>query len=73
MKNSTDDENIKEKLGSKKEELDKIADDGSEWLDNNYEGSLEDFEGKKKELEALINPAYVWPHGANPGPARCAT
>ena len=68
VKNSTNDDKIKEKLGSKKEELDKIADDGLEWLDNNYEGSLEDFEGKKKELEALINPIMSGLYGAPPGP-----
>ena len=67
VKNSTNDDKIKEKLGSKKEELDKIADGGLEWLDNNYEGSLEDFEGKKKELEALINPIMSGLYGAPPG------
>jgi heat shock 70kDa protein 1/2/6/8 len=74
VKSSTDDDNIKTKLGDKKEELDKVADEGITWLDEHYEGTLEEFEEKKKEIEAIINPimsslyaAGGAPEGGMPG------
>jgi L1 cell adhesion molecule like protein len=74
VKSSTDDDNIKTKLGDKKAELDKVADEGITWLDEHYEGTLEEFEEKKKEVEAIINPimsslyaAGGAPEGGMPG------
>ena len=55
-KNSTNEDKIKEKLGDKKAELDTLLDDALSWLDDNQDGTIEEYDTKKKELELLINP-----------------
>ena len=56
VKNSINEETIKEKLGNNKDELDSIIKEGIDWLDNNYDVSLEEIENKKQELESKIAP-----------------
>ena len=36
--------------------MDTLAEEGINWLDENENGSIEDFENKKKEIEAKVNP-----------------
>jgi len=56
VKSSCSDKELSEKLGDQKGELEKIVDDGLEWLDTNSDATVEELKSKKTELEGLINP-----------------
>ncbi len=71
IKNSISDEKIKEKLGSKLEEINTIVDDGLSWLESQENADLETLETKKKELEDKLSPImsslYADAGGGMPG------
>merc|ERR1711871_1414420 len=57
IKNSLDDEKLKDKIpADKKEEATKAVNDALAWLDSNQTAEKEEFEDKQKEVEAVCNP-----------------
>merc|ERR1712029_1134333 len=57
LKSTVDDEKLADKLSTEDKKL--IQDKASEiieWLDNNQTAEIDEFEDKKKELEAVANP-----------------
>merc|ERR1711974_41223 len=57
IKDTADKEELKDKLSDEdKEALRSKASEVISWLDDNYDASIEQFEEKKKELEAVSNP-----------------
>ncbi|KAL3671480.1 Luminal-binding protein 3 [Phytophthora oleae] len=65
--------NVEDKLEDKIDEDDKdtvltAVQDAMDWLEDNQEADKEDFEGKQKEVEKLVNPimSKVYQGGASP-------
>merc|ERR1739848_958798 len=57
IKDTADKEEFKDKLSDEdKEALRSKASEVISWLDDNFDASIEQFEEKKKELEAVSNP-----------------
>merc|ERR1739848_78793 len=70
IKNSLDDEKLKDKIpADKKEEATKVIDEGLKWLDANQTAEKEEYEDKQKEIEAVCNPimASVYQDGGGMG------
>merc|ERR1719158_2281381 len=73
IRNSLDDEKLKEHISEedRKKVMEKV-DETVKWVDENQAAELEEFEGKKKELEEVWNPvamkAYQAGGGAPPQP-----
>merc|ERR1712061_529494 len=77
LKNSLEEANISEKISP--EDKKAIQDKASEiinWLDNNQSAEIDEFEDKKKELEAVANPIMTKMYqggaaapGAGPAPS----
>ncbi len=60
MKNSINDEKIKEKFDEEdKEKITKTIDEALKWLDNNQEADKETFENKQKEVEDVCKPIMM--------------
>ncbi len=56
VKNSIQDEKIRDKLGDDKAKLESIIEEGINWVDNNENATLEEIKSKKSEFEGKINP-----------------
>ena len=56
VKNSIQDEKIRDKLGDNKAKLESIIEEGINWVDNNENATLEEIKNKKSEFEGKINP-----------------
>ncbi|ODQ80026.1 hypothetical protein BABINDRAFT_36047 [Babjeviella inositovora NRRL Y-12698] len=72
LKNSLNEEKLKEALGAEDvEALTKAADETIEWLDANTTATAEEFGDKQKELETVANPIMTkaYQNGAAPGGA----
>ncbi len=67
VKTSCSEKDLSEKLGDKKKELEKLVEDGLEWLDSNSSATIEELKSKKTELENLINPIMSSVAGGMPG------
>merc|ERR1711988_125314 len=70
IKNSLDDEKLKDKIdAAKKEEATKVVDDAIKWLDSNQTAEKEEYEDKQKEVEGVCNPimASVYQAGGGGG------
>jgi len=60
LKNSMEEEKIKEKLdASDKEAMNKVIDETLQWLDKNQAAEKEEFESKQKEVESVANPIMM--------------
>merc|ERR1711871_1340761 len=68
MRNTLDDEKIKDKIDqSDKDTLKKAIDDTISWLDANQMAEKDEFEHKQKELEAIANPIMTKMYRAGGG------
>merc|ERR1711871_224448 len=68
MRNTLDDEEIKDKIDqSDKDTLKKAIDDTISWLDANQMAEKDEFEHKQKELEAIANPIMTKMYRAGGG------
>merc|ERR1712146_80136 len=57
MKNSLDDEKLKDKIpADKKDEATKAINEALQWLDANQAAEKVEYEDKQKEVEAVCNP-----------------
>jgi L1 cell adhesion molecule like protein len=56
IKRTINDEQLKDKIGSEKERLERMADDALKWTESNSEVSAEEFTRKQKEMEDIFNP-----------------
>ena len=66
VKNSANEEKLKEGLGEDKETVDKTVDDGINWLDSTDNStSKEEFEAKQKEVEEVLMPIMQKAYMAN--------
>merc|ERR1712188_57223 len=60
MRNSMDDEKLKDKIEeADKEKLKAAIDETISWLDANQMGEKDEFEAKQKDLEAIANPIMM--------------
>merc|ERR1712188_205659 len=60
MRNSMDDEKLKDKIdAADKEKLKTAIDETISWLDANQMAEKDEFEAKQKELEAIANPIMM--------------
>merc|ERR1712137_1374273 len=60
MRNSMDDEKLKDKIdAADKEKLKTAIDETISWLDANQMGEKDEFEAKQKDLEAIANPIMM--------------
>lgn len=60
LRNSTDEPKFKEKLTeSQKEELNKVVDDGIQWIDDNPDETKDVYEAKQKEIEEVVRPIMM--------------
>jgi L1 cell adhesion molecule like protein len=60
MRNSMDDEKLKDKIDdADKEKLKTAIDETISWLDANQMGEKDEFEAKQKDLEAIANPIMM--------------
>lgn len=56
---SEDDSSIAEKIKSQdKKELQDLIDESLDWLDSNPEATKEEYDGKKREMEQVVNPIF---------------
>ncbi|WFD03739.1 Homospermidine synthase 1 [Malassezia obtusa] len=68
LRNSLNEEGLSSKLdASDKENLKKAIDETIEWLDHSQEGSIDEYQGKQKELEEIANPILQKAYGAAGG------
>ena len=66
VKNSANEDKMKEGLGEDKETVDKTVDDALAWLDGTDNStSKEEFESKQKEVEAVLMPIMQKAYTAN--------
>merc|ERR1712086_134065 len=66
VKNSTNEEKLKEGLGDDKETVEKTIDSTLEWLDDTDNSTTkEEFEAKQKEVEAVLMPIMQKAYMAN--------
>merc|ERR1712146_345973 len=60
MRNSMEDEKLKDKIDeADKEKLKAAIDETISWLDANQMGEKDEFDAKQKELEAIANPIMM--------------
>merc|ERR1712088_166333 len=60
MRNTLNEEKLKEKFeGGDKEKIEKAVQDTLDWLDKNQLAEKDEFEGKQKELEGIVNPIMM--------------
>merc|ERR1712137_1102766 len=60
MRNSLNEEKLKDKFeGGDKEKIEKAVQDTLDWLDKNQLAEKDEFEGKQKELEGIVNPIMM--------------
>merc|ERR1712012_509925 len=60
MRNALNEEKLKEKFeGGDKEKIEKAVQDTLDWLDKNQLAEKDEFEGKQKELEGIVNPIMM--------------
>merc|ERR1711871_448605 len=70
MRNSMDDEKLKDKIEeADKEKLKAAIDETISWLDANQMGEKDEFEAKQKDLEAIANPIMMKAYQAAGGGA----
>ena len=56
LKNSINEEQLSQKLGDNKAVLEKLIEEGINWVDNNEDASLDEIKAKRQEYEGKINP-----------------
>merc|ERR1711975_64684 len=67
MRNSMEDEKLKDKIDeADKEKLKAAIDETISWLDANQMGEKDEFDAKQKELEAIANPIMMKAHQGVP-------
>merc|ERR1711972_804632 len=60
MRNTLNEEKLKEKFeDGDKEKIEKAVQDTLDWLDKNQLVEKDEFEGKQKELEGVVNPIMM--------------
>merc|ERR1712045_651048 len=60
MRNTLNEEKLKEKFeAGDKEKIEKAVQDALDWLDKNQLAEKDEFEGKQKELEGVVNPIMM--------------
>merc|ERR1712003_513228 len=60
MRNTLQEEKLKDKFeGGDKEKIEKAVQDTLDWLDKNPLAEKDEFEGKQKELEGIVNPIMM--------------
>jgi len=60
MRNTLQEEKLKEKFeAGDKEAIEKAVQDALDWLDKNQLAEKDEFEGKQKELEGVVNPIMM--------------
>merc|ERR1719401_3386356 len=60
MRNTLNEEKLKDKFeGGDKEKIEKAVQDCLDWLDKNQLAEKDEFEGKQKELEGIVNPIMM--------------
>merc|ERR1719284_1716662 len=60
MRNTLQEEKLKEKFeDGDKEKIEKAVQDTLDWLDKNQLAEKDEFEGKQKELEGIVNPIMM--------------
>merc|ERR1712075_43160 len=60
MRNTLNEEKLKDKFeGGDKEKIEKAVQDALDWLDKNQLAEKDEFEGKQKELEGVVNPIMM--------------
>jgi len=68
MRNSMEDEKLKDKIdAADKEKLKAAIDETISWLDANQMGEKDEFDAKQKELEAIANPIMMKAYQGAPG------
>merc|ERR1712188_40866 len=68
MRNSMEDEKLKDKIdAADKEKLKAAIDETISWLDANQMGEKDEFDAKQKELEAIANPIMMKAYQSAPG------
>jgi len=69
MKNTMDDEKLKDKISEEdKSKIKTACDDAIKWLDANQLAEVDEFKDKQKDLESLCNPIVTKLYGAAGGP-----
>jgi len=60
MRNTLNEEKLKDKFeAGDKEKIEKAVQDTLDWLDKNQLAEKDEFEGKQKELEGIVNPIMM--------------
>merc|ERR1719230_1863513 len=60
MRNTLNEEKLKDKFeGGDKEKIESAVQDALDWLDKNQLAEKDEFEGKQKELEGIVNPIMM--------------
>merc|ERR1712110_365373 len=60
MRNTLNEEKLKEKFeAGDKEKIEKAVQDALDWLDKNQLAEKDEFEGKQKEVEGIVNPIMM--------------
>merc|ERR1712061_238509 len=60
MRNTLNEEKLKDKFeGGDKEKIEKAVQETLDWLDKNQLAEKDEFEGKQKELESVVNPIMM--------------
>merc|ERR1712107_577799 len=60
MRNTLNEEKLKDKFeAGDKEKIEKAVQDTLDWLDKNQLAEKDEFEGKQKELEGVVNPIMM--------------
>merc|ERR1712118_130317 len=78
MRNTLQEEKLKDKFeGDDKDKIEKAVQETLDWLDKNQLAEKDEFEGKQKELEGIVNPIMMkvyqaagggdMPEGGTPG------
>jgi L1 cell adhesion molecule like protein len=56
IKRTINEEQMKDKIASEKDRLERMADEAIRWTESNPEASADEFESKRKEMEEIFNP-----------------
>merc|ERR1711967_40481 len=60
MRNTLNEEKLKDKFeGGDKEKIEAAVQETLDWLDKNQLAEKDEFEGKQKELEGIVNPIMM--------------
>merc|ERR1711985_157529 len=60
MRNTLQEEKLKDKFeGDDKDKIEKAVQETLDWLDKNQLAEKDEFEGKQKELEGVVNPIMM--------------